>query len=252
MTDPSPVAYYRVKTASLVPKEGYTPPTKAELREILRIDEEQVEGMSKFDEQSEDLLSVIPESAPQNAEVAPPPSIAPAPARAVSFGRQGNWFSSSIESETRGDETIEEEVTRCFECLVGKAPPSLAIDDKTHSSPCPAAESLQANGLSLTQIQHQNFLLADMSDFPRANKAYSAFFGSSPPSRACVAVVLPANQRVRLEATGYDDSRLPERSGLGRSALHVQSISYWAPANIGPYSQAVMVSFMRVSLSAQD
>lgn len=81
-----------------------------------------------------------------------------------------------------------------------------------------------------------------MADFPKANKAYSAFFGSSPPSRACVAVILPPNQRVRLEAMGYDDSLLPERSGLGRSALHVQSISYWAPANIGPYSQAVMVS----------
>lgn len=81
-----------------------------------------------------------------------------------------------------------------------------------------------------------------MEDFPRANKAYSSFFGSSPPSRACVSVVLPSNQRVRLEAMGYDDSQLPERSGLGRSALHVQSISYWAPANIGPYSQAVMVS----------
>lgn len=86
-----------------------------------------------------------------------------------------------------------------------------------------------------------------MADFPKANKAYSAFFGSSPPSRACVAVILPPNQRVRLEAMGYDDTQLPERSGLGRSALHVQSISYWAPANIGPYSQAVMVSFTHSS-----
>jgi hypothetical protein len=27
----------------------------------------------------------------------------------------------------------------------------------------------------------------------------------------------------------------------GRQALHVQGLSYWAPANIGPYSQAVSV-----------
>ncbi len=29
---------------------------------------------------------------------------------------------------------------------------------------------------------------------------------------------------------------------LPRSTMHVQSVSHWAPANIGPYSQAVEVS----------
>lgn len=120
MTDPSPVAYYRVKKASLVPKEGYTPPTQAELRELLRIDAEQVEGMSKFDEQSEELLSGIPEQVSYDDEYVPATVLAPAAARTVSFGRQENWFSFSVESETREGETIEEEVTRCFECLGGK------------------------------------------------------------------------------------------------------------------------------------
>jgi diphthine-ammonia ligase len=27
-----------------------------------------------------------------------------------------------------------------------------------------------------------------------------------------------------------------------RETMHVQGISYWAPANIGPYSQSVVVS----------
>lgn len=122
MTDPSPVAYYRVEKASLAPKEGYKPPTQAELRDILRIDEEQIEGMSRYDEQSEELLDTIPEQAREGDDVDPPSTLAPAAARTVSFGRQENWFSFSVESETRGDETIEEEVTRCFECLVGKHP----------------------------------------------------------------------------------------------------------------------------------
>ena len=38
-----------------------------------------------------------------------------------------------------------------------------------------------------------------------------------------------------------DARRLIEEKGGGRSAMHVQSISHWAPANIGPYSQAVKV-----------
>ena len=38
-----------------------------------------------------------------------------------------------------------------------------------------------------------------------------------------------------------EDARLIEDRGGGRSTMHVQSISHWAPANIGPYSQAVKV-----------
>lgn len=63
---------------------------------------------------------------------------------------------------------------------------------------------------------------------------------------------------MRIEVVGYDDTpvdvppasgavRLEAKEGAerkrvgGRSALHVQSLSYWAPANIGPYSQAITV-----------
>ena len=34
-----------------------------------------------------------------------------------------------------------------------------------------------------------------------------------------------------------------EHTPLDRQALHVQGLSYWAPANIGPYSQAITVCF---------
>lgn len=101
-----------------------------------------------------------------------------------------------------------------------------------------------------------------MSLFPGANASYVKFFGISPPSRATVAVPLPSDIGLRIEVTGYDDSAAPgipstiscgfeEHGGLiraqagkvgARSALHVQSLSYWAPANIGPYSQAITVS----------
>lgn len=90
------------------------------------------------------------------------------------------------------------------------------------------------------QATHITLLLSSMALFPEANAAYIKYFGTSPPSRATVAVPLPAGQRIRLEVVGFDDSgEKPEGS---RSALHVQGLSYWAPANIGPYSQAVLVN----------
>ncbi len=57
-----------------------------------------------------------------------------------------------------------------------------------------------------------------------------------------MAVSLPVGQRVLLEAIGYDDEQLSLTDSCRRTALHVQGLSYWAPANIGPYSQAVTVS----------
>lgn len=60
--------------------------------------------------------------------------------------------------------------------------------------------------------------------------------------RVCVEVRSPPNIVFKLEAyINATDTR---------EALHVQSISYWAPANIGPYSQAVKVIrfFIRVLL----
>lgn len=75
-----------------------------------------------------------------------------------------------------------------------------------------------------------------MDLFAPINVVYATFFGSSPPARACVAVDLPSHLRLKLDCVAYAES-----STFDRQALHVQGLSYWAPANIGPYSQAVMV-----------
>lgn len=80
-----------------------------------------------------------------------------------------------------------------------------------------------------------------MDLFGRVNAVYSTFFGTSPPARACVAVDLSEGIHVRLEVLAFLETRPSDRQ-----ALHVQGLSYWAPANIGPYSQAIIV---RVSCS---
>lgn len=75
-----------------------------------------------------------------------------------------------------------------------------------------------------------------MDLFGRANAVYSNFFGSCPPTRACVGVDLPENIRVRLDCIAIEEKYFSDRQ-----SLHVQGLSYWAPANIGPYSQAITV-----------
>ncbi|KAG9046358.1 hypothetical protein FS837_004582 [Tulasnella sp. UAMH 9824] len=95
---------------------------------------------------------------------------------------------------------------------------------------------LAKHNLSLTHISHINVYISDMELFARVNSVYGTFFGTSPPTRACIAVDLPAGTRVVMDCMAHADNR-PE----DRQALHVQGISYWASANIGPYSQAVAV-----------
>jgi len=75
-----------------------------------------------------------------------------------------------------------------------------------------------------------------MDFFPFLNAIYATFFGTSPPTRACVAVDLPLPMRVKFDCFAY-----AETDQTQRTALHVQGLSYWAPANIGPYSQAVLI-----------
>ena len=75
-----------------------------------------------------------------------------------------------------------------------------------------------------------------MDLFPTLNAIYATFFGTSPPTRACVAVDLPPSIRVKLDCFAHTETDRAQRT-----ALHVQGLSYWAPANIGPYSQAVVI-----------
>ncbi|KAG6821596.1 hypothetical protein H0H93_000105 [Arthromyces matolae] len=111
--------------------------------------------------------------------------------------------------------TIEEEVTECFKALETR---------------------LSEFGLDVSNCVNINIFLSDITFFTQVNAVYSTFFGSSPPARACVAVDLPNHIRICLDCIAF-----VEEAPNDRQALHVQSLSYWAPANIGPYSQAITV-----------
>ena len=74
-------------------------------------------------------------------------------------------------------------------------------------------------------------------DFIAVNETYAQLFTEpNPPARVTISAPLPVGIRVMVSLI-VDCSKSQLRDGL-----HVQSRSYWAPANIGPYSQAISVS----------
>ena len=68
--------------------------------------------------------------------------------------------------------------------------------------------------------------IRDMSDYPQLNETYGRFFSLNPPVRVCVQV--PMTNCVIMEVA---------TASSAMKSMHVQSISHWSPANIGPYSQ---------------
>ncbi|KAH6629831.1 ATP binding L-PSP endoribonuclease family protein-like protein [Boeremia exigua] len=102
--------------------------------------------------------------------------------------------------------------------------------------------------LSRTAINQCTLLLRSMSDFTVLNPIYAQYFSSAnPPARVTVAVgsCMPESIDVMLSITldkpapaPHTRKRKPPRP-THRQGLHVQGLSYWAPANIGPYSQAI-------------
>ncbi|KAL4902261.1 hypothetical protein BDW74DRAFT_181105 [Aspergillus multicolor] len=81
-------------------------------------------------------------------------------------------------------------------------------------------------------------LLRSMAEFPSMNGIYVSLFDKpNPPARATVACGDSIPEGVNVMVSMVVD--LGPRAQ--RDGLHVQSRSYWAPANIGPYSQAQSV-----------
>ncbi|KAK9448883.1 uncharacterized protein V1518DRAFT_416584 [Limtongia smithiae] len=124
--------------------------------------------------------------------------------------------------------TFEIEINRVFEKLENRL--AEARSDELPTDVC----LMDKYGIASVTL-----ILADINNFAAANAAYKQFFAvpqekANPPARVCVCGRLPAGVRVSLTAVATIMALEAERQGM-----HVQSRSYWAPANIGPYSQAI-------------
>ncbi|KAL5940435.1 hypothetical protein ACKVV1_008102 [Pyricularia oryzae] len=101
---------------------------------------------------------------------------------------------------------------------------------------------LTARGMSATNIISATIVLRRMADFPAVNAVYGLLFvAPNPPSRVTISSgdLLPSGCDIYISLSILDVPNPAIMDTSVRDGLHVQSRSYWAPANIGPYSQAI-------------
>jgi len=102
---------------------------------------------------------------------------------------------------------------------------------------------LAAAGLGFDAVVKSTIYLTDLADFGKVNEVYGRSFPAAPPARATVQVVaLPRGSRVEIELVAAASA--PGASG--RAAI----ASPQAPKAIGPYSQAVEATPVRVVFCA--
>lgn len=98
---------------------------------------------------------------------------------------------------------------------------------------------VQSQEYELSDLVSISLYVRDMSSYASINSEYQAVLNhANPPVRVCVEVPVSTQTPVLLQAVAYKQN---EASAYRKHTMHVQGISHWAPANIGPYSQAVRV-----------
>lgn len=112
-----------------------------------------------------------------------------------------------------------------------------------------------------------NLYVQNMDEYAVVNSVYAnRLIFANPPIRVCVGIPLPKNCPIVVDALAFRVKRRsksqadvtsptmitsvameelkPSRENdyeMRKQTMHVQGISHWAPANIGPYSQSVRV-----------
>ncbi|KAM6311923.1 diphthine--ammonia ligase isoform 1-T1 [Aegotheles albertisi] len=109
-----------------------------------------------------------------------------------------------------------------------------------------AFSSLQANmtseGLKLKDIILVHLYVKSMEDFNVINSVYVTEFDLCPPARVCVETLLPDGVLFCIDCLAHKyDIATVDVLHDEKLVMHVQSISHWAPASIGPYSQSIKV-----------
>ncbi|XP_068953742.1 diphthine--ammonia ligase isoform X2 [Petaurus breviceps papuanus] len=101
---------------------------------------------------------------------------------------------------------------------------------------------INAEGLELKDIILVYMYVRNMEDFSAINSAYVKMFNLYPPTRVCVEALLPDKLLFSLDCLAHKSNiMIGEVFPYSKEVMHIQSISHWAPANIGPYSQAIKV-----------
>ncbi|XP_026648838.2 diphthine--ammonia ligase isoform X4 [Zonotrichia albicollis] len=102
--------------------------------------------------------------------------------------------------------------------------------------------NLTSEGLKRKDIILVHLYVKSMKDFSVINSVYVTEFDLCPPARVCVETLLPDGVLFCIDCLAHKYDMATDDVVHGEKlVMHVQSISHWAPASIGPYSQAIKV-----------
>ncbi|KAI1237790.1 Diphthine--ammonia ligase [Lamprotornis superbus] len=102
--------------------------------------------------------------------------------------------------------------------------------------------NLTSEGLKLKDIILVHLYMKSMKDFSVINSVYVTEFDLCPPARVCVETLLPDGVLFCIDCLAHKyDMAADDVVHDEKLVMHVQSISHWAPASIGPYSQSIKV-----------
>ncbi|NWQ76185.1 DPH6 ligase, partial [Columbina picui] len=102
--------------------------------------------------------------------------------------------------------------------------------------------NMTSEGLKLKDIILVHLYVKSMKDFNVINSVYVTEFDLCPPARVCVETLLPDGVLFCIDCLAHKcDVAMDDVLCDEKLVMHVQSISHWAPASIGPYSQSIKV-----------
>ncbi|XP_073656816.1 uncharacterized protein [Tursiops truncatus] len=97
--------------------------------------------------------------------------------------------------------------------------------------------TIKSKRLELKDIILVHLYLKNMKDFSSINSAYVTTFKHCLPARVCVETMLPEEVLFSIDCLIHQsDIKIDDGLFHPKEILHVQNISHWAPASIGPYS----------------
>lgn len=97
-------------------------------------------------------------------------------------------------------------------------------------------EVISKNSLKISDSIYVSLYISNMGAYLELNQLYNEKFNfQNPPPRVCVETSLPKSCQVMIEVLLFKQNSENLKS---IDSLHVQGMSHWAPANIGPYSQS--------------
>ncbi|KAK6620281.1 hypothetical protein RUM44_006682 [Polyplax serrata] len=253
----APVAFLNIKNASLKQKFWETDDPIQSLQRRLAYVKSVVKDPYQYIEDCVDDVSIFPQHGKNRENDILPSPFEPKPDTSeLQNSISEYWKSPSSSSRGYSFQHVSSSLSTMMStdtstCSLNYTSGWCSIGNVTGTNMQEAFACLQSHmdrvKYNFEDVVFVNLYLKDMSEFSSVNKLYCQYMQPIlPPARVCVAVPLPYDISVLIVVVLHKFLSKSQKviwssCPLAKDVMHVQSISHWAPANIGPYSQCVRI-----------